>query len=259
MRATSGFSIDTVLAEYFGQVAPMSHHLCPALAPMRSSTASSTATSRATGSARRSSPSSRGPGGNTGLLVFQLDASNKLSLVGPKEFYTSFATRPTARSTKADLVVGMSSAPVGNPTAASRVMSSAASASLPEAWPNKASGRVWLPRGSQQHDRAVLQHDHAKKLTPRTNHDPRVSRPVSRSTSGGGFATTKSVEAQATLHRTAGPVKFKITAVDSTASGDLTPHFHRGVDARVLNHQASVAARYGRGQLGALSDIALLC
>jgi hypothetical protein len=37
-----------------------------------------------------------------------------------------------------------------------------------------------------------------------------------------GFASTKSVEAEATDNDQPGPVKFKLTAVDTTSSGDLT-------------------------------------
>jgi hypothetical protein len=170
---------------------------------------------------------SGGTAGNTGVLVYQLDAVNKLSLVGPNDFYTSFGYKAYGQVDKGDLVVG-------NVVGAGWEPNCCQSGYVERRF------RIVNDRMTQQ-GQAV----EAGYLAARSNtieqfysmiNAKKFDAAYQFTTPGfqarepfdkwkAGYATTKSVEAQATANDQPGPVKFKLTAVDTTASGDLTRTF----------------------------------
>jgi len=170
---------------------------------------------------------SGGTAGNTGLLMFQLDASNKLSLVGPNDFYTSFGYKAYGQVDKGDLVVG-------------HVVSAGWEPNCCQSGYVERRFRVVNGRMTQQGQAVETGYLAARSNTIEQFYSMinakkfdtayQFTTPAFQAREPfdkwkAGYATTKSVEAQATSTEQAGPVKFKLTAVDTTASGDLTRTF----------------------------------
>ena len=170
---------------------------------------------------------SGGTAGNTGLLVFQLDATNKLSLVGPNDFYTSFGYKAYSRVDKGDLVVGNVVSAGWEPNCCQsgyverrfRIVSGR----LTQQGQAVEAGYLAARSNTIEQFYSMI---NAKKFDAAyqfTTPAFQAREPFDKWKAG--YATTKSVEAQATSTEQAGPVKFKLTAVDSTASGDQTRTF----------------------------------
>ena len=167
---------------------------------------------------------SGGTAGNTGLLVFQLDAANKLSLAGPNEFYSSFGYKVFSQIDKGDLVVGHVVSAGWEPNCCQsgyverrfRIVSGR----LAQQGQPVEVGYLGARANTIEHFYAAInakQYDAAYQFTTAAF---QAREPFDKWKAG--FATTKSVQAEATSTEQAGPVKFKLTAVDTTASGDLT-------------------------------------
>jgi hypothetical protein len=167
---------------------------------------------------------SGGTAGNTGVLVFRLDAANKLSLVGPNAFYTSFGYKTYARVDNGDLVVGNVVSAGWEPNCCQsgyverrfRI----AAAGMAQQGAAVESGYLAARSNTIEHFYATIsakQFDAAYQFTTPAF---QAREPFDKWKTG--FASTKSVSAQATSTDQPGPVKFKLTAVDSTAGGDLT-------------------------------------
>ena len=167
---------------------------------------------------------SGGTAGNTGVLVYQLDAANKLSLVGPNDFYTSFGYKAYGQVDKGDLVVG-------------NVVSAGWEPNCCQSGYVERRFRIVGGRMTQQGQSVEAGYLAARSNTIEQFYSMinakkfdaayQFTTPAFQAREPfdkwkAGYATTKSVEAQATSTEQAGPVKFKLTAVDSTASGDLT-------------------------------------
>ena len=159
--------------------------------------------------------------------MYQLDAANKLTLVGPNDFYTSFGYKTYHQVDKGDLVVGNVVSAGWEPNCCQsgyverrfRVvngrMTNRAKRSNPATSPRAATPSSTSTRRSTP-----------SSSTPRTNSRRPRFRRVSPSTSGRRASQRRSrSKPQATSTDQAGPVKFKLTAVDTTAGGDLTRTF----------------------------------
>ena len=167
---------------------------------------------------------SGGTAGNTGVLVYQLDASNKVSLVGPNEFYAAFGYKAYGQVDNGDLVVG-------------HVVSAG--------WEPNCCQSGFIERRFRITGGRIIQQGQAVEagyLASRSNTIEQFYALISAkqfdaayqfTTPGfqarepfdkwkSGFASTKSVEAQVTSTEQAGPVKFKLTAIDATPTGDIT-------------------------------------
>ena len=165
-----------------------------------------------------------GTAGNTGVLVYQVDAANKVSLVGPNDFYTSFGYKAYGLLDKGDLVVGHVVAAGWEPNCCqsgyveSRYrISGGRLAQQGQAVEN---GYLGARSNTIEQFYSMI---NAKKFDAAyqfTTAAFQAREPFDKWKAG--YATTKSVEAQATSTEQAGPVKFKLTAVDSTTTGDLT-------------------------------------
>ena len=170
---------------------------------------------------------SGGTAGNTGLLVYQQDAANKIALVGPNEFYSSFGYKAYARFDKGDLIVGnVVSAgwePNCCPSGYNERRFHVVNGRLAQQGGPFETGYLEARSMTIEHFYSLInakKFDDAYKLTTPAF---QAREPFDKWKSG--YATTKSVEAQSTATAQAGPVKFKLTAVDTTASGDLTRTF----------------------------------
>ena len=228
LRATSGFSIDTVSPSTSAKQPYVNITYAPALAGY--AILDSVVYGDISGDGFDEAiitVYSGGTAGNTGLLVYQLDASNKVSLVGPNDFYTSFGYKAYGQLDKGDLVVG-------------NVVSAGWEPNCCQSGYVERRFRIVGGRITQQ-GQAV----EAGYLAARSNTIEQFYRMINAKKFDAayqftttafqarepfdkwkaGYATTKSVEAQATPSEQPGPVKFKLTAVDSTASGDLTRTF----------------------------------
>jgi hypothetical protein len=167
---------------------------------------------------------SGGTAGNTGILVFQQDAANKMSLVGPNEFYSSFGYKSNSEIENGELVV-------------SHVVSAGWEPNCCQSGFVERRFRIVGGRLTQQGQAVESGYLAARSQTveqfysminaKRFDVAYAFTTPAFQSREPfdkwkAGFASTKSVEAQATTSDQEGPVKFKLTAVDSTASGDIT-------------------------------------
>jgi len=167
---------------------------------------------------------SGGTAGNTGVLVYQLDASNKLSLVGPNDFYTSFGYKAYGQPDKGDLVVG-------------NVISAGWEPNCCQSGFVERRFRISGGRMTQQGQAVEAGYLAARSNTIEqfyslinakkfdaayqfTTPAFQAREPFDKWKSG--YGSTKSVDAQATSTEEPGPVKFKLNAVDSTATGDLS-------------------------------------
>ena len=228
LRATSGFSVDTVSPSTSAKSPYVNIAYAPALAGY--AILDSVVYGDISGDGFDEAiitVFSGGTAGNTGLLVFQLDASNKLSLVGPKEFYTSFGYKAYGQVDKGDLVVG-------NVVSAGWEPNCCQSGYVERRFRVGAGGMAQQGQAVESGYLAVRANTieqfysmiNAKKFDAAyqfTTPAFQAREPFDKWKAG--YATTKSVEAQATSTEQPGPVKFKLTAVDSTASGDLTRTF----------------------------------
>jgi hypothetical protein len=167
---------------------------------------------------------SGGTAGNTGLLVYQQDAANRIALVGPNEFYTSFGYKTNVRIDNGDLVVGNVASAGWEPNCCQ--------SGFVERRFRVVNGRL------AQQGQAVeggylgargLTIEHFYSLINEKNFDTayQFTTPAFQAREPfdkwkNGYASTKSVVAESTPNDQAGPVKFKLTAVDTTPSGDLT-------------------------------------
>jgi hypothetical protein len=167
---------------------------------------------------------SGGTAGNTGVLVYQLDSSNKVSLVGPIDFYGSFGYKAYGLLDNGDLVVGHVVAAGWEPNCCqsgyveSRFRISGGR--LAQQGQPVETGYLAARSNTIEQFYSMI---NAKKFDAAyqfTTAAFQARYPFDNWKAG--FATTKSLDAQATSSEVAGPVKFKLTAVDSTATGDLT-------------------------------------
>jgi len=170
---------------------------------------------------------SGGTAGNTGLLVYQLDASNKLALVGPNDFYTSFGYKSYGQIDNGDLVVGHVVSAGWEPNCCQsgyverrfRVVGGR----MAQQGQAVEAGYLVARSNTIEHFYSLInakQYDAAYQFTT-----PAFQAREPFDKWKAGYATTKSVEAEATSTETAGPVKFKLTAVDTSAGGDLKRTF----------------------------------
>lgn len=170
---------------------------------------------------------SGGTAGNTGLLVFQLDAANKLSLVGPNDFYTSFGYKSYGQVDKGDLVVG-------NVVSAGWEPNCCQSGYVERRF-RIAGGRVtqqgqaieagYLAARSNTIEQFYSMINAKKFDTAYQFTTPAFQAREPFDKWKAGYATTKSVEATTTANDQPGPVKFKLAAVDTAAGGDITRTF----------------------------------
>jgi hypothetical protein len=167
---------------------------------------------------------SGGTAGNTGLLVYQLDANNKISLVGPNEFYSSFGYKSYSRVDNGELLVG-------NVVSAGWEPNCCQSGFVERRF--RISGGRLAAQGQPvengylssrgltiEHFYALINARQYEAAYQFTTPAFQAREPFDKWKAG--FASTKSVVAEATPNDQLGPVKFKLTAVDSTPSGDLT-------------------------------------
>jgi hypothetical protein len=228
LRATTGFSVDTVSPSTSAKSPYVNITYAPALAGY--AVLDSIVYGDISGDGFDEAiitVFSGGTAGNTGLLVFQFDASNKLSLVGPKEFYTSFGYKAYGQVDKGDLVVGNVVSAGWEPNCCQsgyverrfRITAGA----MTQQGQAVESGYLAARSNTIEQFYSMI---NAKKFDAAyqfTTPAFQAREPFDKWKAG--YATTKSVEAQATSTEQPGPVKFKVTAVDSTASGDLTRTF----------------------------------
>ena len=165
-----------------------------------------------------------GTAGNTGVLVYQVDGANKVSLVGPNDFYTSFGYKAYGQLDKGDLVVGHVVAAGWEPNCCqSGYVESRyriTGGRLAQQGQPVETGYLAARSNTIEQFYSMI---NAKKFDAAyqfTTAAFQAREPFDKWKAG--YATTKSVEAQATSTEQAGPVKFKLTAVDSTTTGDLT-------------------------------------
>ena len=170
---------------------------------------------------------SGGTAGNTGLLVYQQDAANKITLVGPNEFYTSFGYKAYGRLDKGDLIVGNVVSAGWEPNC------------CPSGYAERrfhvVNGRLTqqggpFETGYLEARGMTIEHFYSLINAKKFDEAYKLTTPAFQSREPfdkwkSGYATTKSVTAESTATGQAGPVKFKLTAVDTTASGDLTRTF----------------------------------
>ena len=170
---------------------------------------------------------SGGTAGNTGLLVYQQDGANKITLAGPNEFYSSFGYKSYSQIDKGDLVVG-------------NVVSAGWEPNCCQSGFAERRFRVTNGRLAQQGQSTEAGYLSARSMTierfyslinaKKLDDAYKFTTPAFQAREPfdkwkSGYATTKSVEAQSTATEEAGPVKFKLTAVDTTPTGDLTRTF----------------------------------
>lgn len=228
LRATAGFSVDTVSPSTSAKQPYVNITFAPMLAGYAILDSVTYGDISADGFDEAIiTVFSGGTAGNTGLLVFQLDASNKLSLVGPNDFYTSFGYKAYGQVDKGDLVVG-------------HVVSAGWEPNCCQSGYVERRFRVVGGRMTQQGQAVETGYLAARSNTIEqfyslinakkfeaayqfTTPAFQAREPFDRWKAG--YASTKSVDAQATSTEQAGPVKFKLTAVDTTAGGDLTRTF----------------------------------
>jgi hypothetical protein len=167
---------------------------------------------------------SGGTAGNTGLLVYQLDGSNKLTLVGPNDFYTSFGYKSYGQIDNGDLVVGNVISAGWEPNCCQSGYVERrfhiSGGRMTQKGQAVESGYLAARSNTIEQFYSMI---NAKKFDTAyqfTTPAFQTREPLDKWKAG--FANTKSVQAEATATEAAGPVKFKLTAVDTTSSGDLT-------------------------------------
>ena len=170
---------------------------------------------------------SGGTAGNTGLLVFQQDAASKITLAGPNEFYSSFGYKSYGQIDKGDLVIG-------NVVSAGWEPNCCQSGFVERRF-RLINGRMTqqgqaTEAGSLGARSMTIEHFYSLISAKKFDDAYKFTTPAFQAREPfdkwkSGYATTKSVEAQSTVSEQAGPVKFKLTAVDTTPTGDLTRTF----------------------------------
>jgi hypothetical protein len=167
---------------------------------------------------------SGGTAGNTGLLVYQVDASNKISLVGPNDFYTSFGYKAYGQPDQGDLVVGNVVSAGWEPNCCQsgfveRRFRISGGRMTQQGQPAEA-GYLAARSNTIEHFYALINAKQFDVAYQFTSPAFQAREPFDKWKSG--YAATKSVDAQAVASEAPGPVKFTLTAVDSTAASEQT-------------------------------------